>query len=96
VDPNGLTLITQGAHDLWAKAIEGVEGVPVGQVRVGEDFVDREGHWGRVCELGVGGALLVRPDQHIAWRARELPADPARALRDALLCVQLVIGGGGV
>ncbi|WP_245677900.1 FAD-dependent oxidoreductase [Nocardia acidivorans] len=39
------------------------------------------------CEtVGIeyNGALLVRPDQIIAWRAPELPADPTAALRTAL------------
>jgi hypothetical protein len=36
--------------------------------------------------FGVGplGASLVRPDGHIAWRARELPDDPAATLVDVL------------
>lgn len=34
--------------------------------------------------LGRGGASLVRPDGYIAWRAIELPADPAAALLAAL------------
>jgi 2,4-dichlorophenol 6-monooxygenase len=28
--------------------------------------------------------VLVRPDQHVGWRAAALPADPAAALADAL------------
>ncbi|HWO64816.1 MAG TPA: FAD-dependent oxidoreductase [Umezawaea sp.] len=31
-----------------------------------------------------GGATLVRPDGHIAWRSRDLPADPAAVLTSAL------------
>jgi 2,4-dichlorophenol 6-monooxygenase len=80
----GLTLLSQGAHDLWAKAIEGVAGAPVFHVRAGEDFLDPDGHWAAVCGLAPGGALLVRPDQHVAWRARSLPADPGAGLREAL------------
>lgn len=34
--------------------------------------------------LNADGALLVRPDQIIAWRAPELTADPGAALRTAL------------
>lgn len=33
--------------------------------------------------LGVGGASLVRPDGYIAWRTRESPQEPERALREA-------------
>jgi hypothetical protein len=31
-----------------------------------------------------GGAVLVRPDQFVAWRVQSLPADPAGALADAV------------
>ncbi|WP_437317517.1 hypothetical protein [Sorangium sp. So ce385] len=34
--------------------------------------------------LGAGGASLVRPDGHVAWRSIDLPADPRGALADAL------------
>jgi putative polyketide hydroxylase len=37
--------------------------------------------------LAAGGASLVRPDGYIAWRSRELPADPTRALTEALSSV---------
>ena len=76
-------------HDLWAKAIEGIAGVPLSHVRAGEDFVDRDGQWEGVSGLGPGGALLIRPDQHVAWRAHDLPADPGVALRDALVALGL-------
>ncbi|MEM1416136.1 MAG: FAD-dependent monooxygenase [Myxococcota bacterium] len=36
-----------------------------------------------LCGIGASGALLVRPDGHVAWRQRELPARPAAALRAA-------------
>ena len=35
----------------------------------------------------MGGALLVRPDQHIAWRARETPKNPGPALRGAVATI---------
>ncbi|KAK5190007.1 hypothetical protein LTR72_008412 [Exophiala xenobiotica] len=35
-------------------------------------------------ELGDRGALLVRPDRHIAWRSVNRPDDPTEALRGAL------------
>jgi len=37
-----------------------------------------------VCEIGPDGALLVRPDQHVAWRAVTAPADRTAILRDVL------------
>lgn len=35
-------------------------------------------------QLGVRGAVLVRPDGHVAWRMPWLPSDPARELAGAL------------
>jgi 2,4-dichlorophenol 6-monooxygenase len=84
IESKRLTLLSQGAHDLWAKAVEETAGVPVSHVRMGQDVLDTEGHWATVGGLEPGGALLVRPDQHVAWRTRTLPDDPAAALREAL------------
>jgi 2,4-dichlorophenol 6-monooxygenase len=84
VEPRGFTLISQGAHDRWAEAIRDLPGVPVRHVRAGEHFTDPDGHWSEVCGLEPTGALLVRPDQHVAWRARSMEANTGAALRDAI------------
>jgi hypothetical protein len=39
------------------------------------------------------GAVLVRPDGHVAWRAATAPADPAHALLEALRLLHLRVGG---
>ncbi len=88
VPASGFTLISQGAHDAWADAVGSVAGVPVRHVRNAIDFTDPQGHWAGVCELEGDGALLVRPDQHVAWRATALPDDPARALAEAIDAVR--------
>jgi 2-polyprenyl-6-methoxyphenol hydroxylase-like FAD-dependent oxidoreductase len=43
--------------------------------------------WAAITELGPGGALLVRPDDFVGWRAGELPDDPETALRQALSAI---------
>jgi hypothetical protein len=35
-------------------------------------------------QMGLRGAVLVRPDGHVAWRMPYIPADPARELAGAL------------
>lgn len=40
--------------------------------------------WATITGLGPYGALLVRPDEFVAWREETLPADPESALRQAL------------
>lgn len=71
-------LVSFGHHEQWAAALDGA---PVTHVRVGIDTptLDR---WRTVCEVGDDGALLVRPDQHVAWRAGG--ADQAGGLGRAL------------
>ncbi|WP_159872200.1 hypothetical protein [Novosphingobium sp. 9U] len=61
-----------------AKAI----GIPVNCVCVGErgEYRSVDGRWDALCGLERGGALLVRPDQHVAWRSARAPLDPAAEL----------------
>lgn len=81
LDPTGFSLVTGPDAEAFAAAA-GELGIRV--LRPGADFDDAEGHWQRVCELEGDGAVLVRPDQHVAFRAATAPADPADALRAAL------------
>jgi 2,4-dichlorophenol 6-monooxygenase len=65
--------------------------VPVTAVRIGEgaEYADADGVWQHLRETDGAGAVLVRPDQHVAWRATGGEADPAGALTEAL---SLVLG----
>jgi 2,4-dichlorophenol 6-monooxygenase len=64
-------------------------GVPLKVVTIGDggDFADSTGAWERQREVGGAGAVLVRPDQHVAWRSSGRPADPVSALTEALQAV---------
>jgi 2,4-dichlorophenol 6-monooxygenase len=62
--------------------------VPLQCLVVGRDFADSDGTWADACEIEESGALLVRPDQHVAWRART--ADPAAAKELEQLLVRLL------
>jgi hypothetical protein len=46
----------------------------------GRDFVDAEDAWSHAAGIGAHGALLVRPDQHVAWRAAGAVDDPRAAI----------------
>jgi len=50
----------------------------------GKEYQDTYGDYARIRETEEHGALLVRPDNIIAWRCNALPDDPTSALRDAL------------
>jgi 2,4-dichlorophenol 6-monooxygenase len=84
VSCDGFTLISFGAHERWADAVESVSNVPVVQLRVGMDVQPRDDTWRSVCGVEATGGLLVRPDQHVAWRAAAIPERPDAALSAAL------------
>ena len=48
------------------------------------DAVDTEDAWRRLSEVEENGAVLVRPDGHVAWRSRFLPETPETELRAVL------------
>ena len=55
----------------------------------GREVTDLYFDWARLREVGEAGALLIRPDKHVAWRSHDLPTDPEAELRTAmtrLLC----------
>ena len=72
-------------HAIGAEASAAV-GVPLEVVTIGAggDFEDPTGAWERQREVSGGGAVLVRPDQHVAWRSLERPADPVTAVTEGL------------
>jgi 2,4-dichlorophenol 6-monooxygenase len=45
------------------------------------DYEDYVGDWARAREVHDSGCVLVRPDQHVAWRSQAITADPAGELR---------------
>jgi putative polyketide hydroxylase len=48
------------------------------------DLHDSDGAWPAAYGVAADGAVLVRPDGYVAWRARTAPADPQDALATAL------------
>ena len=50
----------------------------------GSEYRDAGGEWARKRQVEPGGAILVRPDAHIAWRQLKRPADPVVALERAI------------
>ncbi|HEY3683641.1 MAG TPA: FAD-dependent oxidoreductase [Streptosporangiaceae bacterium] len=84
---SGWTLLTGADGDAWrdaARHAAELTGVPIGVHRIGADVRDPDGAWPRTTGLASDGALLVRPDAYVAWRAESAPGDPAGALDDAM------------
>jgi 2,4-dichlorophenol 6-monooxygenase len=89
---SAFTLFTGALGAPWARAAEQAAasvGVAVRTVVVapGTDTADLYFDWARIREVDEGGAVLVRPDKHVAWRAPALPEEPGTRLREALLRV---------
>ncbi|WP_367318427.1 FAD-dependent oxidoreductase [Streptomyces sp. HUAS ZL42] len=83
------TLITGIAGEDWAGAADKVAqdlGIPLGTVVIGpgREVTDLYYDWAKLREVEESGAILVRPDKHVAWRSMSLADDPEAALRGAL------------
>jgi 2,4-dichlorophenol 6-monooxygenase len=92
VGRGGFTLLAREGGEPWtaaAQVLAGELGLPLSALRIGEgcELSDPSGRWASLVDTQADGALLVRPDGHVGWRARTLPADPAGALRDALATI---------
>jgi 2,4-dichlorophenol 6-monooxygenase len=53
-------------------------------VAIGRDVLDLDGTWTTLLDLAPAGAILVRPDQHVAWRSSHAVGDPTLAVGRAL------------
>lgn len=87
---DGLVLIT-GRAGVWEAAAEAAAraaGLPIDVIVIGGDaeHTDPQGEWQRVREIADDGAVLLRPDQHVAWRCLRRPeaADLGALLRGVL------------
>jgi 2,4-dichlorophenol 6-monooxygenase len=79
-----LTLITGVDGGAWAAAAAAIEGVPLAHVALGRDV---DPSWAETLAIEPGGALLVRPDQHVAWRSAGAVTDPVATLRAVLTSI---------
>lgn len=84
VADNAFTLITMHPDQAWQDAASAVTDVPLRIVALAPEALEDAARWFREAGIGRDGALLVRPDQHVAWRSASLPADPAMALDTTL------------
>lgn len=89
VGRGNFTLLTGIGGEAWQAAADtvaaelGIE-VPVRMIGQRCAYDDVYGEWAEVREVPDHGALLVRPDHHIAWRSPDLPDSPVTSLRSAL------------
>jgi putative polyketide hydroxylase len=72
-----------------AREVSASLGVPLTAYTVGADadLHDPEGRWTAAYGVETDGAVLVRPDGHVAWRRRSAVSDPKRELEVTLRAV---------
>ncbi len=83
------SLITGISGQAWGEAAEKVAaalGLDIAVHVIGprRTLIDHTGDWARAREVGESGCVLVRPDQHVAWRSDEMVEAPEAELTRAL------------
>lgn len=83
------SLIVGIGGDPWVDAAESVARklgleLPVFKIGYRCEYDDVLGQWASVREIDDRGALLVRPDRHIAWRSSTQSPSPTDALLDGM------------
>ncbi|WP_405824044.1 FAD-dependent monooxygenase [Streptomyces sp. NBC_00838] len=85
----GFALLTGPAGTPWAEAAARIAerfSIPITVARFGSgaEFTDGDGRWAAVRQITDEGAVLVRPDNHVAWRSTAGSEDPVGVLGDAV------------
>jgi 2-polyprenyl-6-methoxyphenol hydroxylase-like FAD-dependent oxidoreductase len=81
----GFTLFTGPAGTGWARAAESVSrslgvSIDVCPIGAGTDICDVDGKWAKLTGWSAESAMLVRPDDFVAWRADVTPESGQREL----------------
>jgi 2,4-dichlorophenol 6-monooxygenase len=90
VEPGRFLLIAGEDGQAWCQAAEQIAGeakLPLDALRIGHldgDLYDPRCAWLRYRQIRSDGAILVRPDRFVAWRAPTSVEDPRRELAGAL------------
>ncbi|WP_179403943.1 FAD-dependent monooxygenase [Burkholderia guangdongensis] len=86
------TLFTGLGGEAWVEAAKQVGealGLKIDVHVIGprQGYSDHTGDWARIREVSDSGAVLVRPDHHVAWRSASLPGNPQEELRRVMRAV---------
>lgn len=77
-------LLAGSKGEAWRRAAQGLgaSSPPLIAFTVGKDadLSDPDGNWHEIYGVDSDGAVLVRPDGHVAWRSRSHQANPAESL----------------
>lgn len=93
----GWVLLTEDAQ--WGEAASAAQeqsGIEVQTILVGTEVkFPKEDVFREAFGVGKTGVSLIRPDGYVAWRCRDLPEHPSKALTEALVQVACVPVGQG-
>lgn len=81
------TLVTGAGGAAWRAAVSELGEPWLAAIEIGGAARPADGTWDEVRGIGDDGAILVRPDGHVAWRSAALAPDPAASLRQVLAAV---------
>jgi len=81
--PTGFVLLAGPQADAWAQAADGAE-IAAHRVGAPGGFGDPDGSFPEAYGITPAGAVLVRPDGFVAWRAAGADDASAQALTEAL------------
>lgn len=84
---NGFTLIAGPDGQPWQLAADRAAariGLPLSTYRIGAELSDPDGAFTRTAGITATGALLVRPDNVVAWRTDAAGPDTVKRLAEAL------------
>ncbi len=78
------SLVTSSPGEAWRSASNEISDVPLELVVIDPASMEDGARWLEESGIGSDGALLVRPDQHVAWRVGSMPSDPSVILRETI------------
>lgn len=86
VQPGRFALLVDRTGMRWAEAARALvarDGLPLDVIEISDeaDVCDTDRQWRNLREVSAEGAVLVRPDQHVAWRARGSQEQPEAVLQ---------------
>jgi 2,4-dichlorophenol 6-monooxygenase len=92
VSPGRFTLFIGDDGGAWRDAgdqLRAARDIPLDVIAIGErsGLPDGTGAWRQQSGVGTAGAVLVRPDHHVAWRSADMVLDPTAALQEVFQTV---------
>jgi 2,4-dichlorophenol 6-monooxygenase len=89
-EEGAFALVTGTDGGPWAAAARAASeklGIAINVAQIGVDYLDTDNTWSAVGQIEADGAVLVRPDNHVAWRSQNGDEDPEHSLTSALATI---------